>query len=124
MGSLMALKFRAELIEPAPRGGWYVSNGDQSVGPVALELLVRGVESGRVPVEAFVRHNLTILDGMLVVDSQNLAGDPYVGLALAARATSTLRLVGTPRRCPSGSTWCTSVWATTGTRRRGRRAIR
>ena len=31
-------------------------------------------------------------DGMLVVDSQNLAGDPYVGLALAARATSTLRL--------------------------------
>jgi 5,10-methylenetetrahydromethanopterin reductase len=31
-------------------------------------------------------------DGMLVVDSQNLAGDPYVGLALAARATSTPRL--------------------------------
>lgn len=31
-------------------------------------------------------------DGMLVVDSQNLAGDPYVGLALAARATSTLKL--------------------------------
>ncbi len=31
-------------------------------------------------------------DGMLVVDSQNLAGDPYVGLALAARATERLRL--------------------------------
>lgn len=31
-------------------------------------------------------------DGMLVVDSQNLAGDPYVGLALAARVTTTLRL--------------------------------
>lgn len=31
-------------------------------------------------------------DGMLVVDSQNLAGDPFVGLALAARATSELRL--------------------------------
>ena len=31
-------------------------------------------------------------DGMLVVDSQNLAGDAFVGLALAARATTTLRL--------------------------------
>jgi 5,10-methylenetetrahydromethanopterin reductase len=31
-------------------------------------------------------------DGMLVVDSQNLSGDPYVGLALAATATTTLRL--------------------------------
>ncbi len=31
-------------------------------------------------------------DGMLVVDSQNLAGDPYVGLTLAAQATSTLQL--------------------------------
>jgi hypothetical protein len=52
----MALRFRAELIEPAPAGGWYVSNGDQSVGPVALELLVRGVETGRVPLDAFIRH--------------------------------------------------------------------
>jgi len=48
-------KFRPELIE-RESGGWYVSDGDQSVGPVALELLVRGVESGRVPVDAFVRH--------------------------------------------------------------------
>jgi 5,10-methylenetetrahydromethanopterin reductase len=31
-------------------------------------------------------------DGMLVVDSQNLAGDSYVGLTLAAAATSKLRL--------------------------------
>ena len=31
-------------------------------------------------------------DGIAMVDSQNLAGDPYVALALAARATSTLRL--------------------------------
>ncbi len=56
LGSVMARRFRAELIEPAPAGGWYVSNGDQSVGPVALELLVRGVETGRVPMDAFIRH--------------------------------------------------------------------
>ncbi|MEY2476435.1 MAG: 5,10-methylenetetrahydromethanopterin reductase [Actinomycetota bacterium] len=30
--------------------------------------------------------------GIAMVDSQNLAGDPYVALAVAARATSTLRL--------------------------------
>ena len=27
-------------------------------------------------------------DGLLVVDSQNLSGDPYVALAMAATATS------------------------------------
>ena len=31
-------------------------------------------------------------DGMLVVDSQNLSGDPYVSLALAAVATERLGL--------------------------------
>jgi 5,10-methylenetetrahydromethanopterin reductase len=31
-------------------------------------------------------------DGILMVDSQNLAGDPYVALALAAHATSKLKL--------------------------------
>src|SRR5947208_3561417 len=31
-------------------------------------------------------------DGMLVVDSQNLSGDPYVALALAATATTKLGL--------------------------------
>src|SRR5215211_1924899 len=31
-------------------------------------------------------------DGIVVVDSQNLSGDPFVGLALAARETSRLRL--------------------------------
>ena len=31
-------------------------------------------------------------DGMLVVDSQNLSGDPYVALAMAAKETSTLGL--------------------------------
>lgn len=31
-------------------------------------------------------------DGIGLVDSQNLAGDPYIGLALAAHATRTIRL--------------------------------
>lgn len=32
-------------------------------------------------------------DGLLLADSQNLVGDPYVELALAAQATKRLRLV-------------------------------
>lgn len=35
---------------------WYVTNGATAVGPVNLELLVRGVEAGKVPVSSFVRH--------------------------------------------------------------------
>lgn len=31
-------------------------------------------------------------DGVALADSQNLASDPYVALALAAKATSTLRM--------------------------------
>lgn len=35
---------------------WYVSTGEDSVGPVSLELLARGLEAGRVPLECFVRN--------------------------------------------------------------------
>src|ERR1044072_2913749 len=40
-------------------------------------------------------------DGLLVVDSQNLSGDPYVALALAATATTRLGLG------PAVATWVT-----------------
>ncbi len=35
---------------------WYVSVGQRAIGPVKLDLLARGVEAGRVPATAFVRH--------------------------------------------------------------------
>jgi len=35
---------------------WYVSVGHRAVGPVKLSLVARGVEAGRVPRTAFVRH--------------------------------------------------------------------
>lgn len=35
---------------------WYVTNGTSAVGPVNLELIARGIEAGRVPLESFVRH--------------------------------------------------------------------
>jgi hypothetical protein len=35
---------------------WYVTNGATSVGPVSLDLIVRGLEAGKVPLESFVRN--------------------------------------------------------------------
>src|SRR5512141_1569292 len=35
---------------------WYVTNGVVAVGPVDFELLIRGVEAGRIPPGSFIRH--------------------------------------------------------------------
>jgi hypothetical protein len=35
---------------------WYVTNGVTAVGPVAFELMQRGVSAGRIPPGSFVRH--------------------------------------------------------------------
>ncbi len=43
--------------DPALSDSWFVTNGSGAVGPVALELVARGVEAGKVPLEScFVRH--------------------------------------------------------------------
>jgi 5,10-methylenetetrahydromethanopterin reductase len=59
---------------------------------MAVELFTTGLSHPAVVERMAAGAEVAGWDGMLVVDSQNLAGDPYVGLALAARATSTLRL--------------------------------
>jgi hypothetical protein len=52
------VKMLAEVEDVARRAAdrWYVSTGNAAVGPVNLDLLARGVEAGKVPLEAFVRH--------------------------------------------------------------------
>jgi hypothetical protein len=52
------VKMHAEVVDVARRDAdrWYVSNGAAAVGPVRLDLLARGVEAGKVPIESFVRH--------------------------------------------------------------------
>jgi hypothetical protein len=35
---------------------WYVTNGATSVGPISLDLITRGLEAGKVPLESFVRN--------------------------------------------------------------------
>ncbi len=52
------VKMMAELEDVARRAAdrWYVTTGNEAVGPVNLDLLARGVEAGKVPLGAFVRH--------------------------------------------------------------------
>ena len=53
-----------------------------------MQLWTTGVASARGSARTAQEIEAAGWDGMLVVDSQNLSGDPYVSLALAATATS------------------------------------
>src|SRR5438445_6631084 len=57
-----------------------------------MEVWTVGSSYASAAPRAAVRAEAQGWDGLLVVDSQNLAGDPFVGLALAARETSNLHL--------------------------------
>ena len=57
-----------------------------------LEIWTMGIAAPKIAATGAFRAEAAGFDGMLVVDSQNLAGDPYVGLTLAAAATEKLRL--------------------------------
>src|SRR5687768_13148416 len=59
---------------------------------MAVELWTTGIAHASIAPAAAARAEADGWDGMLVVDSQNLSGDPFVALGLAARETSTLRL--------------------------------
>jgi 5,10-methylenetetrahydromethanopterin reductase len=57
-----------------------------------LEVWTMGVGVPGLSVMQAERAEAAGFDGMQLVDSQNLAGDPYIGMALAAKATDRLRL--------------------------------
>lgn len=52
------VKLLADVVDVARRAPdrWYVTTGNTAVGPVKLDLIARGVEAGKVPIQAFVRH--------------------------------------------------------------------
>jgi hypothetical protein len=52
------VKLLADVVNVARRAAdrWYVTTGHAAVGPVKLDLIARGVEAGKVPLGAFVRH--------------------------------------------------------------------
>src|SRR6516225_879476 len=55
---MQTVKMSADMVDVARRAEdrWYVTIGHEAVGPVNLDLLTRGVEAGKVPLGAFVRH--------------------------------------------------------------------
>jgi hypothetical protein len=55
---MRSVKMLAESVgvDPSIADRWYVSDGAKAVGPVNLELIARGIEAGKVPLESFVRH--------------------------------------------------------------------
>src|SRR3981189_189506 len=57
-----------------------------------VQLWTTGVASARGAQRAAQEIEAAGWDGMLVVDSQNLSGDPYVSLALAGAATTRIGL--------------------------------
>ena len=57
-----------------------------------MQLWTTGVASARGSARTAREIEAAGWDGMLVVDSQNLSGDPYVSLALAATVTSRIGL--------------------------------
>ncbi len=59
---------------------------------MAVEVWTTGIAHVSYAPRAAARAEAAGWDGMVVVDSQNLSGDPFVALALAARETSRLRL--------------------------------
>jgi len=59
---------------------------------MATEIWLHGFPIPRGTVELAARAEGWGFDGLLLADSENLVGDPYVELALAARATERLRL--------------------------------
>ncbi len=54
------VRLRADILraDRASADRWYVTNGATAVGPVALELVERGIEAGKIPVESYIRHEL------------------------------------------------------------------
>jgi 5,10-methylenetetrahydromethanopterin reductase len=59
---------------------------------MAAEFWTTGIAHAQVAARQAERAQAAGYDGMVVVDSQNLSGDPYVALTLAAAATDTLKL--------------------------------
>jgi hypothetical protein len=52
---MITANFQGQTSDAQAAGGWYVKNGKAEVGPVPTDLLLRGIEYGRVPGDSMVR---------------------------------------------------------------------
>jgi hypothetical protein len=57
---MTVVRLRSDILraDRASADRWYITNGSTAVGPVALELVERGVEAGKIPVESYIRHEM------------------------------------------------------------------
>jgi hypothetical protein len=83
---------------------WYVTTGEGSVGPVNLDLLARGIEAGKVPLDSFVRNEAwtvwrPLSDIAMVTES---ARAPPTESAPASSSRST-RVGAPPSRVPQST---------------------
>src|SRR6188768_1157689 len=53
----MAVRLKGGALSVQGSDRWYVTDGMNAVGPVRRDLLIRGIEAGRVPLDSFVRHD-------------------------------------------------------------------
>lgn len=55
---MTVVRLRSDILraDRASADRWFITNGATAVGPVALELLERGIEAGKIPVESYIRH--------------------------------------------------------------------
>lgn len=94
---MTVVRLRSDILraDRAAADRWYVTNGSTAVGPVALELVERGVEAGRIPVESYIRHEmwkiwrplteLCVTDAPMPMDP---TGTPVLPLPLPAPSDS------------------------------------
>src|SRR5580692_4175941 len=84
---MQSVKMLDDVVDVARRAAdrWYVTIGHSAVGPVNLDLLARGVEAGKVPLEAFVRHEgwkvWRPLSELAVIVPDDTAGEAFAGEA-------------------------------------------
>jgi len=114
---MVYFRARTAVVRPESSNAWYVSDGDSVVGPVSLDLLLRGVAHGRVSPDCMVRQPswskwryVTELRELRRPESENLraqvddiinlAGDPaeVILFALSAAAQRTRAEVGLGHR--------------------------
>lgn len=84
---------------------WYVSIGQGAVGPVNLELLVRGVEAGKVPLDSYVRNEAwtvwrPLSDVLMVSAGAPAEAAPRSGAALTLGALAGTDSQPTLRQLP------------------------
>src|SRR5262245_21086336 len=56
--TVVRLRYDILRADRATADRWYITNGSTAVGPVALELVERAIEAGKIPVESYIRHEL------------------------------------------------------------------